>query len=841
MVKDSYSKLMAAGVSMAIVAAAVPAVQAEAASNFTDVKTDAWYYEHVDYLVNKGVLKGYDDNTFRPGNTLTRAEAAAIITSTLNLSTDENVKLPFKDTKDDAWYAKPIAALVDLGVIDGFNDGTFQPNAPVTRAQFAKMVVEAYELEEKKNAEITFKDVVDNAWFKDVVYTLAAYGIVGGKPNGNFEPNETVLRSEAAAFIHRTEVPEKRLHVEDEEKSVISNVVVNVNDANVVNVQASVNDTEEKQAEIVIFKDSTKVASEIVEVKNNKVQASFKELPVGDYVAKITVGEEEAEQAFKVEAIEVNSIVGTTTIVDADRDEQVLGFTVNGETISLNYLKEMGYKVEFLVSKENVLKNKETGELNKDHLISGDSFDYQVKLTKGEQSVTSDVKTVAVESYASSIVSIDGAELYMNDGVKNVSGTISTQDSNVRLTNIAVNYRDGNSSKVDVNAHDFTFTSSDPTVALIDKQGRITPIADGRVTFTIKHGEVSDSITVNVTTEAREASKADVSSKLIGLVTERKTTIALTVIDQFGDPVKGFAVPIELVKNEDDDTILEAKYHAPTDENGKTIIEVKALKNEGAGKLEIKNDEGDVLTSLHVTVDGDEKVASRALELADPSSDATIDVNPFLEEEHEVALVLREYNKAGLLVGVHDFTNSPYTIESSDEDVLTVSKKVDGTIVAKAVGKGKASVQIKEGTIVRYDKEVTVLDTTPALANATFKNDLKITSTDALAIDDILDLDSLTFSGEKGEASVAYEVDAKGSLIISLEEGAVKQTVATVSAFSVDIDDVGFFEDSQKIYLGNIKDEAGFAKDTDGTIVLRLNSTNKLHALTTAVIQVNVK
>ncbi|MCM3760994.1 S-layer homology domain-containing protein [Alkalihalobacillus oceani] len=861
----AYRKYMATGIATAMVATiAAPVVSpltvSADASQFSDVDENAWYYDNVNYLVDKGVLGGYTDGTLRPMGTLTRAEAAKMIADSLEIGTNPNATLDFTDTKNGVWYTAPIAALVERGILNGFPDGSFRPNATVTRAEFAVMVKAAYMLEAEEGAgnNTTFPDVVAGSWYEGAVETLVDLGIVGGRTNGTFDPGATVLRAESAAFLHRTEVPSERIGYEEEDEELsLGDVQVTTNNTGVTNVSVDVaGATAGLGATIELFAngetDQEAAYSESVPVEAGVAAVDFSQLPLGDYVARVTVGEDEealtAEAEFTVETLEIEEIAGTTTTVDAGADGQFLTFSVNGEALPMAYLEDMGYEFEFLVSDNNVLADARTGELNAANLEAGDSFDYQVRVTgENDFELTSDVTTVTVESFQTSIVSIDGADIRFNEDVHSESGVISTSDDNISLANIAVEYRDGRTASLSADREVFEFSSSDQTVALIDEDGVITPISDGDVTFTITAGDVEYEVEATVTSEEREATEAEVSKEEIGLVIDGTDNFALTVRDQFGDAVKGFAETIEAVENSDGDTILTAAYDPAdgTNSEGNVVVEVSAdSANEGSGTLEIVNEAGDVLASLDVTVDADLEVASRSLELVNPSRDAEVDVNPFNADNNTLELVLNEYNESGLKIGGHDFSGEGrYTIESSNSDILSVENtpatdSTDGRFTVEAVAEGTATVQVKEGSIVRYETEVTVVDTTPTLAGASFVDGLEITSTEALAVDDIID--SLTFSGERGDAAVAYSVDGD-DLVISLSDDNETVSVATISAFSVNVSDAGFYQDGSNNFLGNTDSVSGFAAGTEGSIVLRLNRSGANNALITTVVNVDVE
>lgn len=105
----------------------------------------------------------------------------------------------FVDTADH-WAKDYIKALADSGVVGGYDDGTFLPNKNVTRAEYIKMIVGLFDLEEK--AENPFADVADTAWYKEYVEKAVAAGLIEGD-GGNFNPDATITRQDAAVILHR--------------------------------------------------------------------------------------------------------------------------------------------------------------------------------------------------------------------------------------------------------------------------------------------------------------------------------------------------------------------------------------------------------------------------------------------------------------------------------------------------------------------------------------------------------------------------------------------------------------------------------------------------------------
>ncbi|MBU8905936.1 S-layer homology domain-containing protein [Desertibacillus haloalkaliphilus] len=207
----SYRNFLASSVTMvsavAVGASFVPSTEnVEAATfSFLDVAEDAYYYEPITYLVNKGSVKGYNDQTFKPDDHVTRAEAAKMIADTIGLDTTGTTGSSFSDVEDDLWYTGAVSVMADLGVINGYPDHTFKPHEKVTRAEIAKMIVEAYQSIDKQEADNLFDDVKDDAWYKQYVGALVENNVTTGKSASTFAPDDFVTRGEAATFLYRSD------------------------------------------------------------------------------------------------------------------------------------------------------------------------------------------------------------------------------------------------------------------------------------------------------------------------------------------------------------------------------------------------------------------------------------------------------------------------------------------------------------------------------------------------------------------------------------------------------------------------------------------------------------
>ena len=168
---------------------------------FKDIPNNYAYFKEVEYLTSNKIITGYSDGTFKPNDKLSRAHAAVIISRALDLNTS-NVKNPsFKDIPANHIYYKQIAAVAEAGIMSGRGNNTFDPDATLTRAQMAKIVAIAYDLQ--GTSKITFKDVSKNDWAYTYIQQLAANNITTGYEGNLFKPNESISRVHFGLFLYR--------------------------------------------------------------------------------------------------------------------------------------------------------------------------------------------------------------------------------------------------------------------------------------------------------------------------------------------------------------------------------------------------------------------------------------------------------------------------------------------------------------------------------------------------------------------------------------------------------------------------------------------------------------
>ncbi|MFD2446726.1 S8 family serine peptidase [Bacillus sp. CGMCC 1.16607] len=174
---------------------------------FSDMSNEAWYNRYLTYLYSEKVINGYGENKIKPGQLVTRAEAVTMLGRALNLSGTARPSR-FKDVGAASFASGYIESAADLGIIKGRLDGTFHPEQPVTRAEMAILLARAYEFANVK--DVRFSDVKSGmAGYKEIL-ELAGAQITEGYPDGTFRPSETMNRATYAVFLAKARQEEFR-------------------------------------------------------------------------------------------------------------------------------------------------------------------------------------------------------------------------------------------------------------------------------------------------------------------------------------------------------------------------------------------------------------------------------------------------------------------------------------------------------------------------------------------------------------------------------------------------------------------------------------------------------
>ena len=185
-----------------------------------DVPTGLNGKDHYAYII------GYGNNDVRPQNNITRAEVATIF---FRLLTDETREAnmtksnSYNDVKDGDWFCCAVSTLSKMGIIKGYEDGSFKPNDPISRAEFAAIAARFDPDGDKTPA--SFSDVTSH-WAKDEISIAANHGWIKGYEDSSFKPDQKITRAETMTLVNRVlnRLPETKDDLHKDMKTWVDNM-----------------------------------------------------------------------------------------------------------------------------------------------------------------------------------------------------------------------------------------------------------------------------------------------------------------------------------------------------------------------------------------------------------------------------------------------------------------------------------------------------------------------------------------------------------------------------------------------------------------------------------------
>ncbi|SFM12783.1 S-layer homology domain-containing protein [Paenibacillus sp. 1_12] len=176
--------------------------------SFADVASH-WSKADVELLANKLVVEGSTDTTFEPERNITRAEFAALAVRSLGL-TPAAPASTFTDVKSDAWYASTVATATYAGIINGYEDNTFRPDAQITREELAAMVIRAMDyasistnVSDPQSVLSKFKDSNKIVWAQKEIAAAVNAGIINGLTDDTIGSASKATRAQSATMLKR--------------------------------------------------------------------------------------------------------------------------------------------------------------------------------------------------------------------------------------------------------------------------------------------------------------------------------------------------------------------------------------------------------------------------------------------------------------------------------------------------------------------------------------------------------------------------------------------------------------------------------------------------------------
>ena len=204
-------RILSVLLALCIVFTLVPTALAAKADDFTDVSRSDWFYDYVDYVSSKGYFRGTTETTFSPQRNMTRAMFVVVL-SRFDGAKGDSSQSAFTDVAPGAWCTAAINWAAANKIVEGKVDGTFAPDAPITRAQMCA-IINRYLNYYKKNNKVTLSQTGSvsamsdqntvPSYAVDAIKQCQRYGLIIGFKDGTFRPNALSTRAHVAAVIYR--------------------------------------------------------------------------------------------------------------------------------------------------------------------------------------------------------------------------------------------------------------------------------------------------------------------------------------------------------------------------------------------------------------------------------------------------------------------------------------------------------------------------------------------------------------------------------------------------------------------------------------------------------------
>ena len=172
-------------------------------SNFSDIASVGWAETAITALAKQGVISGYDDNTFKPQQSIKREEFVKMVIAAAHIDLDKPA-CKFDDVEQDKWYAQYVNAAYGEGIISGTSESDFGIGRGITREDMAVIMARLIDLEDGDSAEVFADDASISSYAKASIYKLYRAGKIAGVGDNKFAPKEIVTRAQAAKIIYDT-------------------------------------------------------------------------------------------------------------------------------------------------------------------------------------------------------------------------------------------------------------------------------------------------------------------------------------------------------------------------------------------------------------------------------------------------------------------------------------------------------------------------------------------------------------------------------------------------------------------------------------------------------------
>lgn len=461
------------------------AISSTAFAEFTDVKKAHPNYTAILYLQADGTLQGYEDGTFRPQNSVNRAEFLKIIIEGSNLATDIEENTPFYDVNHEAWYGPYIKKAYNAGWITGYEDGSFRPEQTINKVEALKITAKAQNW--PINLEIItspFSDTPADAWYTPYVQFAKDNNLLKLITPDIFAPGELMTRGQISEIIYRTKIegiventnsPENPIPEEEEINEPDSPIIGGTIEKTFftgITLSENLPDTFYKN-EIYVLKGksntSVKEISIILENKTNATKQTLTtatengnfEVPLflsksGNYQVGILNGSSGTTNAKSITVIETIPATNTETPpekaknlqIEFENDQTKISFSATANTLKKIRFSQ-GSEVATIYNRQNISEIPLTYSSFED--FSPGQVTYKVDLAKGNigNTITTTSDFTSSDSKSFQATTHEFSIIETTDTNATPPETISSASSNIQFSG---------KTSVDINTRAFVIT-----------------------------------------------------------------------------------------------------------------------------------------------------------------------------------------------------------------------------------------------------------------------------------------------------------------------------------------------------------------------------------------------
>jgi len=526
------------------------------AASATDI-ANHWAKVQVGDWMDKGLVNGYPDGTFKPDNNITRAEFMVIVNGAFGYK--EKATVDYKDVTADAWYADAVAKAKAAGYFTGYADGTAKPDSPISRQETAVVIMKVKGLTQNESAAAKFTDAAGiSQWSKGAIGATVTAGFMNGYPDGSFKANNPITRAEAVVALSKAmnkpaptpEIPADDSKVYDQagtygpatgSVTVNGNVTIKAKDVILQNtiiegdltIDKAVGDGNVTLKKVVV-KGNTYIngggtnSVYLIDTQTGKTYVIKDSGPVRIVASGTSdINQLIAQSSVKVEETDLTGKGFEGIIVDKKVDgkieinlvnAKVENFQVKSEGVTVN--TDNNTTISTLVADAKVdVTGKGTVQ---QATINASGVTFETKPTT--QTVASGVKEPTVNKSSSgggggggsstvavSAISVDQTTLTLTAG--GATATITATVSPENATN-----------------KDVTWSSSDENVATV-VDGEVTAVAEGTATITATTVDGGFTATTTVTVEA-PAEPGEIETALAAVNTATTTALMQVAIEE---------------------------------------------------------------------------------------------------------------------------------------------------------------------------------------------------------------------------------------------------------------------------------------------------------------------